>query len=157
LAKLLIFSFNTLSTASSDILLIFLQGQWVAGAWSHLQGATSAAFSLMKDDVFRAVKDLCCCRHEDHHSEIERGIELRYTRGSSRHRQSTASLFGSSFRASLSNFQMTSWSGRNSLREEGQQAERIENGDISCSEKDPTRPSDRADRTFDFAEVSVHF
>ena len=38
-------------------------GFWAGGTFSHLQGATSAAVSMMKPDINRAVKEFISCKH----------------------------------------------------------------------------------------------
>ena len=86
----------------------------------------------MKDDVFKAVKDLFCCCKNDEFTENECGMELRRSERS----HSTTSVFGSSFRASFVTFKMPSLSGRNSVSEsavtEGNMKDGANNSSSSC-------------------------
>ena len=47
---------------------------WVGGTWGHLQGAVSAAVSLMKDDIFDAVRAFVTCSKEKTDEEL-RGVD----------------------------------------------------------------------------------
>ena len=51
------------------VIVLWFPGPWLTpaghfggGTWSHLQGAVSAGFSLMKPDVWAAVQKFLCCR-----------------------------------------------------------------------------------------------
>jgi hypothetical protein len=39
--------------------------QWAGGAWSHLQGLASAMVSLLKPDIWKAVRDFWCCTSDE--------------------------------------------------------------------------------------------
>lgn len=107
----------------------------------------------MKDDVFKAVKDLFCCCKNDEFTENECGMELRRSERS----HSTTSVFGSSFRASFVTFKMPSLSGRNSVSESAVTEGNMKDGANNSSDIEGTNAEESGDRSFNFADVSMHF
>jgi hypothetical protein len=58
---------------------------WAGGAWSHLQGAVSAALSILKPDIRKAVHEfVSCSAPAEEETDLPSRLSIRSSRGLSR-------------------------------------------------------------------------